>query len=290
MLGPIKRRIKTVLKATGLRNTRFKYHPGRLDSKHFDSAKLIDRRMRYEQATGRRLVWKGKRVLELGGGPVLGWAILAILEGATRYYFLEPAFNPDVLGTERFQKYFKEHLLHIRISTGIQSPYQCLEDLISDDRIVILKRDAQDTGLPIASVDTIVSNSFFEHAQDVDAVAGETWRILSEGGSQFHMIDFQNHRGSLDPFEQMYDIPRDEFLAMQSLLNGLRPEEFLACYSAFHPSLIEFLPYIRWDEDFASLRNRHVSWNGIDSSILAVASWTLSATGGMQRNTLKPCG
>ncbi len=164
MLSLIKRRIKTVLNATGIRNGRFNYHPDRLDSKHFDSAKLIDRRLRYEQATGRRPVWTGKRVLELGGGPVLGWAILAILEGATKYYFLEPAFNPDVLKTDRFQKYFREHLLHIKISTGIESPYGCFDDLIADDRIVILKTGAEDTGLPAASVDTIVSNSFFEHA------------------------------------------------------------------------------------------------------------------------------
>ena len=60
-----------------------------------------------------------------------------------------------------------------------------------------------------------------------------------------------------------------------SAANGLRPEEFMACYAAFHPSVLEFLPYIRWGEALTSMQNRHASWAAADPDTLAVASGLL---------------
>ena len=93
-----RRKTKRFLQAVGIYPIGTSYKKLKnLGSKHFDSAKLIDRLLRYEMVTGLRIDWKDKCVLELGGGPVLGWALLAIACGAKQYLFLEPAFNQEMI-------------------------------------------------------------------------------------------------------------------------------------------------------------------------------------------------
>ncbi len=65
--------------------------------KHGDPARLIDRLHRYERALGEEIDFAGRTVLEIGAGPVLGWALVGLARVAVRYYVVEPAFNPAVV-------------------------------------------------------------------------------------------------------------------------------------------------------------------------------------------------
>ena len=72
-------------------------------AKHMQSQRPYNFLNRYETIINRvlgdgyRLDFQDKRVLEIGCGPLLGWAPLAIFLGARDYVCVEPMFNPDIL-------------------------------------------------------------------------------------------------------------------------------------------------------------------------------------------------
>jgi SAM-dependent methyltransferase len=100
------------------------------------------------------------------------------------------------------------------------------------DRLQLLNRSAAETGLPDASVDVVVSNSFLEHVPDANAVIAEFARITKPGGFAMHGIDCRDHRWYGQPM-----IHEVEFLTVESSdpivfeSNRLRMMDFERCFA-----------------------------------------------------------
>ncbi|MCH7655861.1 MAG: methyltransferase domain-containing protein [Chloroflexi bacterium] len=187
------------------------YSVGSVDAspKHADPAKLIDRLFRYERALGEEIDFAGKTVLEIGAGPVLGWALVGIARGAACYHVLEPAFNPAVL--DRYAAYFRTHRQWIGRVVGEVPP---VDELLASGAIRVVRAPAARTGLPEGSVDLVLSNSVLEHVEHVDALVDELDRICGPDALQYHVVDFTDHQGGADPFAHVYGHDPEELRAL----------------------------------------------------------------------------
>jgi len=248
------------------RRIEWSYNPGsRLEQKHLDPAKLIDRFERYQKITGVEINFEDKRVLELGGGPLLGWAYLAKARGAAHYVFNDMALNESLIHTDKAKRYFAEHvkLINQYYKKTLSS------DLIVDNFLELSNEKAEELKIKNASVDLVISNSFLEHPNDPLGVFEELKRVLAPGGVQYHFVDFSNHLGTFDPFEKLYAVPKENVHDVEPTLNGLRVSEWLALAEKAGFNQSKFVPYLVESESLSSIVNADESWKKLGNNDLA---------------------
>jgi SAM-dependent methyltransferase len=92
------------------------------------------------------------------------------------------------------------------------------------------------SSLPSAtgSVDVVLSNSFLEHVDDLDAVLAEIARVTAVGGFGVHQIDGVDHRSYADPDVGPHDFLRDPPAAMAHGSNRVRVLEFPEHFARHH--------------------------------------------------------
>ena len=226
--------------------------------KHINETSLIDRLLRFQIGIGEEVPFKGRTVLEIGSGPLLGWGMVAIGLGATKVYALEPAFNPSLLNA--FGTYFTDHRRQVSRLLG---PVDDVQELIRSGRIEVLGAQADRTTLPDASIDLIISNSVIEHILGLDEVLAELARIASPDCVQFHFIDLKDHVGgrSHDPFGTLYAFDPEHRRRMYrrrgSPINMLRTSDIERAFSA-HWSVHTTVLF--QDAAYPSIRNAHPYW------------------------------
>ena len=160
---------------------------------------MVDRLLRYQLCLGENIPFSGRTVLELGAGPLLGWAFVGLALGAKKYYVLEPAFNQKVV-TE-LTRYSREHRRYV---SRVLGPVDSVEELLADGRVEVISGLASATGLPDHAVDMIVSNSVLEHIHNLPRATEEFRRITSSSAVQFHFVDLKDHHNTHntgDPFQ-----------------------------------------------------------------------------------------
>ena len=171
----------------------------RATAKHNAPTLVIDRLLRYQRALGHDIDFANKRVLELGAGPVLGWALTGLALGAQHYTVLDPSFNDDLI--DAMARYFNDHRRWLALAFGeVASP----RDLLNSNRLQIVRAPGDRTGFTDGSVDLILSNSVIEHVLNVDELVAELDRITAPGSVQYHFVDFSDHRAQIDRFAALY--------------------------------------------------------------------------------------
>lgn len=225
-------------------------------AKHTDPAKLVDRLLRYQDCLGEKISFQGRTVLEIGAGPLLGWAFVALAAGAKQYYVLEPGLDPGLLS--KFDSYFEQHRRNVERMFG---PVDELDHLISNRRIQIIAGEAHSTGLPEGAVDLILSNSVLEHIQNLPEVARELYRVSAEQGAQYHFVDLKDHYGGEDPFSHLYPFHLDHlrrlFARRGMLINGLRASDIRDAFSSlFHFDQTVFFK----NTSYPSIKKAHLYW------------------------------
>jgi SAM-dependent methyltransferase len=171
----------------------------RATAKHNAPTLVIDRLLRYQHALGHDIDFADKNVLELGAGPVLGWALTGLALGAQRYTVLDPSFNDDVI--DAMAPYFVDQRRWLSLALGdVDGPVQ----LLASGRLQIVRAPGARTGISDASVDLILSNSVIEHVLDLDELIAELHRIAAPGSVQYHFVDFSDHRAQVDRFAGLY--------------------------------------------------------------------------------------
>jgi len=164
-------------------------------------------------------------VLELGCGPLLGIAPIAVYSGARRVFYSEPLFNPDLIKTERAREgYFRpfHQELLAQCEPG-RSEFVRFEDFYEN----VLDRccDFRSAG-PGDSIDFLYSNSVLEHVALCDLpTLLEQLREQSGCSCQYiHAVDFSDHRDGQMPFAGIYRSGPDVNPSRRGI-NLLRPSE-----------------------------------------------------------------
>lgn len=240
---------------------------------HMDARRVVDRYLRYERVLQKKSAWTpldfdGKRLLEIGCGPLLGVGPIAVYLGATEYLSVEPNYQPAVLESDvvwtRFFLPFHQQLDAL-FDRGISFD-EFVESMRS--RIVVEAVALEDYTPAGDPVDVVYSNGVLQHIADpVRAV--DVIRQLSHASTrQFHVVNFTDHVSPPDdPFREIYRLDPEEYFEHDSLLNLKRPSEVVDIFrKAGIP--VTLVPYIA--DQPAGSGTMTSYWARFDASDLAV--------------------
>jgi len=150
-----------------------------------------------------------KVVLELGSGPLLGFAPLAVFFGCRRYVCVDPTLDKAVLShpvlRERYFSAIYDDL------TAMHGPRQSLEAFLASlsDSIVPVQSIEHLPTEP--GIDIVLSNSCLEHIDDLAATLAALRGRCYQRATHLHLVDFGNHRRSPHPFSDVYEQPPEDY-------------------------------------------------------------------------------
>jgi len=230
---------------------------------HMNASRPIDRYFRYQRVLSNRIPWQdlefeGKTVLEIGCGPLLGWAPLGIYLGCERYYCVEPRMRREPLDCTDIETRF------------LLPMHQQLEALFDKgltfaefkrrlrDRTRCMVQDFERCQPPEAGVDLLISNNVLQHFSNVELCFEQMRRICRARAQHFHVIRFIDHESPPDrPFELIYGMSPKQYFESRSLLNLKRPSEMLELFER-HGIQVRVVPYYR--DEALSTREIHPHW------------------------------
>ena len=230
--------------------------------KHTRSQRLYDFLSRYEAILARAINWtsidfEDREVLEIGAGPVAGWAPLGVFLGSKRYVCVEPYCDPHIMARPELRTYFR-HIYNDL--SAIYGPRLDEETFLKrlKSRVEIISERVVD--LPkIATFDVQVSNSCLEHVTPLDETARHLYKLAKPDCSFLHLIDFGNHQPGKSPFDGLYEAPPATYLAKKDAkVNLLRGPDVLRIFetTGFEVAL---QPYYTWPHDYRG--NIHGYWS-----------------------------
>jgi hypothetical protein len=197
-------------------------------------AELLDR----QQAIVRRhMAWKqldfeGRRIIEVGCGPLAGFGPLAVFCGARSFESAEPEWDAALFhGEEIANGYLRKFHADLVALYGPRMDFKKFRQRLHD-RLTIHTQPFE-----IASIsglaDVVLSQSCLEHVFPLEATLLKLASIQSPSTRFLHHVDFGNHYPTINPFEGLYDQPPRDYLARRGeAINLLRAPDVLAQFKA----------------------------------------------------------
>lgn len=196
-------------------------------SKHSRGIRFAELLLRQEAVVRRHMTWEpldfaGRRVAEIGCGPLAGFGPLVIFCGAKSFESAEPEWDPVLFSskpvTDRYLRVFHADLVSLY---GPRMDFDAFQRAL-DDRM-----DIHRTGFeraPIAGpVDIVLSQSCLEHVFPLEATIDILAAIQGPQTRFLHLIDFGNHYPTVSPFEGLYRQPPADYIARRGkAINLLR--------------------------------------------------------------------
>ena len=141
----------------------------------------------------RRLSFKGKRVMVFGYGGRIDVAVRLLKEGAAHVFLCDRYAPPDSAHNRRQLAANQSGVL---VPHAVEPPHpELITFLHGDIREETLTRN-------IEPVDFVISNSVFEHLDDVDGTTSALAALTRPDGVHIHFIDLRDHFFKY-PFEML---------------------------------------------------------------------------------------
>jgi len=178
----------------------------------------------------RPLDFAGKRVVEVGCGPLAGFGPLAVFCGATRFESAEPEWDQSLFFSEPIrEKYLRT--FHADL-VGLCGPRMGFSEFRAalKERLAITRSGFE--AAPITGpVDIVLSQSVLEHVFPLEATIAKLADIQTPATRFLHLVDFGNHYPTTDPFEGLYEQPANEYIARRGkAINCLRAPDVAALF------------------------------------------------------------
>jgi hypothetical protein len=222
--------------------------------KYMRPQRAVDFLLRYERIIQKenpawKLDFTGKNVLEVGSGPLLGFAPFAVFMGCRQYVCLEPMYNPEILNHPKVRKYF---LMIHKDLTALYGKKMSFEDFFQAiTQKVSVYSEPLETFEKEYKFDIILSNSCLEHIQDLKGGLKNLKRISFPQATFLHVVDFGNHSETINPFHRIYmSSPEDYFKRYGRLLNLLRPPDMMELFK-INGIDAKLVPYYNFDEMYS---------------------------------------
>ena len=176
------------------------------NQKYSSISSLIDRWERYKRviklninnSASSNLDFNDKVVLELGCGPLLGFAPIAIFNGAKKYYYSEPFLNLETLKSKKIKdKIFRNLYSELTLNYGHLMTFDVFyEKVISCQSIDKINQ----------RIDLTISNSVLEHIQKKDLLnlLDTAYMNSNKGSIYFHSVDFGHHLKGSKHLDRLY--------------------------------------------------------------------------------------
>jgi SAM-dependent methyltransferase len=148
-------------------------------------------------------------------------------------------------------------------------------DGIDATRLFLLQQSASDLPIPPASVDLVISNSFFEHIEDLDAVISEMARVTVPGGLGIHNIDGADHVSYSDPARHPLQFLRVDRPGMVDECNRLRIVEFPELFERHGFEPVQVIPVEQLSIDDALQQSLALPWRNMPREWLELVKGTV---------------
>lgn len=189
----------------------------------------------------------GKRVLVFGYGGRLAIAIELLQRGASHVVLSDHFVAMD---DERNSQLLPENAKYLEVADGRVSPRAEFITLLHGDI------GTPETRARAAEVDCVLSNSVYEHIEDVDGITAALARLTSPDGFHQHFVDLRDHYFKY-PFE-MLTFSRQiwlEYLNPSSNLNRLRLRDYQRVFGR-NFAMVEIEVLERLQLQFLDVRER----------------------------------
>ena len=206
-------------------------------SKHARGIRFAELLARQEAIAAQHQAWtplefEGKRVVEIGCGPLAGFGPLAIFRGAASFESAEPEWDPGLLNdpgvVETYLRVFHADLVALY---GPRMDFTTFRDAL-DTRLSIHRCGFE--AAPIeGTVDIVLSQSVLEHVFPLEDTVAKLAAIQTSRTRFLHLVDFGNHYPTASPFEGLYEQPPAAYIRQRgNAINLLRAPDIAEVFAA----------------------------------------------------------
>jgi hypothetical protein len=196
-------------------------------AKHGRGIRFAELLLRQEAVVRRHVPWeplnfKGRRVVEVGCGPLAGYGPLALFCGATSFASAEPEWDGNLFFSaeirERYLRMFHADLC------GLFGTLMDFEEFLSVLKQRMTVHRCGFESAPIhGTVDIILSQSCLEHVVMPESTIAKLANIQNSTTRFLHLVDFGNHYPTGNPFDGLYEQPPVDYIAKRGhAINLLR--------------------------------------------------------------------
>ena len=205
--------------------------------KHRHGIRFAEFLLRQEAILTREIGWKpldfgGADVVEIGCGPLCGYGPLAIFRGAKSFVSAEPEWGGELFReTSVVDRYFR--VMHADL-TALYGPRMSFDDFYHAlmERIEVFPVGFEDADFEIKP-DIVLSQSCLEHVFPLEGTVAHLAEIQKPDTRFLHLVDFGNHRLSQSPFDGLYELPPEDYLAKRGkAINMLRVSDVQDLFQA----------------------------------------------------------
>ena len=183
-------------------------------AKHGRGIRFAELLLRQEAVVRRHMPWEpldfsGRRVVEIGCGPLAGFGPLAIFCGAARFESAEPEWDRGPV-LQRRRSLANICGCSTPILSALYGPRMDFDGVQPGafDRMAIHRTGFEDA--PISGpADIVLSQSCLEHVFPLEATVEKLAAIQTPQTRFLHLVDFGNHYPTESPFEGLYEQPPD---------------------------------------------------------------------------------
>jgi len=232
----------------------------------------------------------GATYLDLGCGSVnsLGVSMLMCMLGAKRCIGVDLDVVQDVPRAARGLARLVDAML--QDPTQIVGPHPITRDQIIDNlhgidvaklrkgdlsgtgsRLSVRNESATNLSLEDGSIDVVLSNSFFEHIEEVDSVLAEVARVTVKGGFGIHGIDGVDHRWYANNALHRLDFLRNPGPGMLYGCNRIRPLEYPAYFQRHGFAVQQIAPLLKLSLTPQEIAEFAPPWSTMTSEVLEMA-------------------
>ena len=162
-----------------------------------------------------RIAWQpidftGRKVIEIGPGPLAGCGPMAIFRGAAQVYGVDPDWIEGAFDDPAVEEaYLRPHHAALMEAFGPLMDYDTFRTRLADG----LKVEAVglEQAAPGFTADIVMSNSCLEHIEGLDAALRALATLSAPDARFMHLVNFGNHRNRTSPFETIYEMPPAEY-------------------------------------------------------------------------------
>lgn len=173
----------------------------------------------------------GRRVLEIGPGPLAGWGPMAVFRGAKAVYGVDPDWVDGVFDDPVVEEaYLRPHHAALVDAFGPLMDYARFRSRLSEC-LTVVRSGLKTLCLP-SRADLVLSNSCLEHIADLDEALASLARITTADARFMHLVNFGNHRDRASPFSTIYEMPPEAYRHLYGRhINLQRPPDIARAFA-----------------------------------------------------------
>ncbi|MBM3527022.1 MAG: hypothetical protein FJX62_02930 [Alphaproteobacteria bacterium] len=185
--------------------------------KHGRGIRFAELLLRQEAVVRCHMPWEplnfeGRRVVEIGCGPLGGFGPLAIFCGAATFQSAEPEWDAELFSSVRVRDTYLR-TFHADL-TALYGPRMDFDAFVAAlaERMAIHRAGFERAAIE-GPIDVVLSQSCLEHVFPLEATVDKLKAIQGPATRFLHLVDFGNHYPTGNPFDGLYEQPPEDYIA-----------------------------------------------------------------------------